>query len=450
MYSSAIENALKKAGAKPGDSVKVESDGQIFEGVLMPRASQGDSNCLIVKLKTGYNAGIDFKAGAKIELGKKGKKTEESEANEPDLDATGGLPRISVLGCGGTIASKVDYSIGAVSPAFSPAEIIASFPELKKEAKFAGRQIFSLLSEDMTPLHWQAIAREVAKEIRDGAEGAVLMHGTDTMHYTSAALAFMLQDLPVPVVLVGAQRSSDRGSSDNAMNLFCSVMAAKSDVAEVGVCMHGSTNDDYCLLHSGVRVRKMHTSRRDAFRSVNANPFAKIDYASGKFELLRNDFRKRDVKGKLKLDDKINPNVALIWVHPSIKPELIESLANFYDGVVLAGTGLGHIPTNPNNDTLAKSVAPAVKGLIQRGVPVVMAPQTLYGRVDMNVYSAGVLAKEVGIIGDFCDWLPETAFAKLCWVLGHTKDMKKVKEMMLENIAGEISERTPLSSIAEP
>ena len=441
MYSAKIDEALGKAGASPGDRIAVVKDGERTEGLLMPRSSLGDRNCLVLKLNNGYNVGMDF-ANAKVELVSKAKPAAHKAGGEVAMEK--GLPNISILGCGGTIASKVDYKIGAVFPATSPDELLASFPGLKGIANFKAKVLFTLLSGDMAPAHWQVIAKEVAKEIAGGADGIILMHGTDTMGYTAAALSFMLKDLPVPVVMVGAQRSSDRGSSDNSMNLVCAAIAAKSDIAEVMVCMHGSTNDDYCLLHPGTKVRKLHASRRDAFKSVNAKPFAKVDYAAKKLELLRNDFRKKDKKRKLTLDEKVNANVGLIYVHPGMKPEFVKKLGEVYEGIVLAGTGLGHIPTNPHGDKLAKPVIDAVKELIAKGIPVVMAPQTLYGRVNMNVYAYGIAGKEAGVIGDYCDWLPETAMVKLMWVLGHTKEMKKVKEEMERNVAGEISDRSVL------
>ncbi len=441
MYSAKIDEALGKAGAAPGDRISVTKEGERTEGILMPRSSLGDRDCLVVKLNNGYNVGMDF-ANAKVELVSKAKPAAHKAGGEVAMEK--GLPNISILGCGGTIASKVDYKIGAVFPATSPDELLASFPGLKGIANFKAKVLFTLLSGDMAPAHWQVIAKEVAKEIEAGADGVILMHGTDTMGYTAAALSFMLKDLPVPVVMVGAQRSSDRGSSDNSMNLVCAAIAAKSDIAEVMVCMHGSTNDDYCLLHPGTKVRKLHASRRDAFKSVNAKPFAKVDYAAKKLELLRNDFRKKDKKRKLALDEKMNANVGLIYVHPGMKPEFVKKLGEVYEGIVLAGTGLGHIPTNPHGDKLAKPVIDAVKELIAKGIPVAMAPQTLYGRVNMNVYAYGIAGKEAGVIGDYCDWLPETAMVKLMWVLGHTKEMKRVKEEMERNVAGEISDRSVL------
>jgi len=278
-------------------------------------------------------------------------------------------------------------------------------------------------------------------------DGVVLMHGTDTMHYTSAALSFMLQNLPVPVVLVGAQRSSDRGSSDNLVNLVSAVVAATSDIAEVSVCMHGSMSDDFCYIHPGYKVRKLHSSRRDAFQTINEVPFAKIWYRERKIEYLREDFNKRD-KRPVKLNDRLNPNVGLIYIYPGIKPEFIESLSKFYEGIVIAGTGLGHIPTNPFNNKFTRSIVPSIKNLIDSGIPVVIAPQTIFGRINMNVYTAGRVLEKIGIIGNYCDWTAECALVKLMFVLGQTKDMNKIRELMLTNIVGEISSRSKIEALS--
>ena len=437
MYSQKIRKILLSKKIKTGDRVLVESGGEKYEGMLMPSTDFSDPDNVIIKLDSGYNIGV---RAASVSRLKTGKPVEFRHASIHNGKSS--KPPVSILGCGGTIASRVEYSTGAVFPSFSPADLVASFPEINDVARISGRKLFDLLSEDMNPSHWQVIAKEAAKEIGSGASGVVLMHGTDTMHYTSAALSFMLQGLPVPVILVGAQRSSDRGSSDNAMNLISAVLsAASSDIAEVMVCMHANMDDDYCILHQGTKVRKLHTSRRDAFRSINVPPFAKVNYEQKSIEYLRKDYRRRE-KRKLLLDTKVNPNVALVHSHPGMNPKFIESLGKNYDGVVIAGTGLGHVPTNPFRDKLAVSIIPALEGLIKSGVPVVMAPQTIYGRLNLNVYTAGRMLNEIGVIGDGCDWTPECALAKLMFVLGHTKDMKKVSEMMLTNISGEVSERS--------
>jgi glutamyl-tRNA(Gln) amidotransferase subunit D len=447
LYLKPIENFLKRRGIEIGDEIEVIKAGIKYQGILMPRIELGDPSNLVIKLSNGYNIGIKFDKNVKVKLLRKGKpiKFVPSEA-KVETDST--KPTVSILGCGGTIAARVEYKTGAVFPAFSPSDLLLSFPKLKEITNIKGRKLFDLFSEDMTPKHWQTIAKEVAKEIRAGVDGVILMHGTDTMHYTSAALSFMLQNLPAPVVLVGAQRSSDRGSSDNEMNLLSAVItAANSEIAEVTVCMHGSMSDDFCYVHPGCRVRKFHSSRRDAFQSVNEEPYAKVWYIEKKIEYLRDDFRKRDKKRRLKLDTKINPNVGLIYFHPGIKPEFIESLAKFYDGIVIAGTGLGHVSTNPFKDKYAKSLIPSLKKLISSGIPVVIAPQTIFGRINLNVYTAGRLLNEIGVIGNGCDWLPEVALVKLMFVLGHTKKMEKVKKLMLTNMAGEISEASTIQEI---
>lgn len=442
MYSEKIEQELKKKKIQPGNRIHVQSGKKEYEGILIPRIGVGDLNSIIIKMDNGYNIGVRFEKNMNIRKLPGGKQIKFKPAkisNRKDPQK----PTISILGSGGTIASRVDYSTGAVFPAFSPDDMLISFPELKEIANIKSKKLFDLLSEDMSTAHWQTIAREVAKDIKSKSNGIVIMHGTDTMHYTAAALSFMLQNLPIPVVLVGSQRSSDRGSSDNVMNLVsAALIAAESGIAEVGVCMHANTSDDYCFFHQGTKVRKMHTSRRDAFRSINAKPFAKINYEQRKIEIMRSDYRKRSSGSKLKLDDKINSKVALVHTYPGIAPKYIESLAQHFDGVVIAATGLGHVPTNPKGDELAKSIAPAVQQLIESGIPVVFAPQTLYGRLNLNVYETGRMLNDIGVIGNGCDWTPETALVKLMWVLGHTNNLNKVREMMLKNIAGEISERT--------
>ncbi len=440
MYSQEIELLLKSKNIKIGDKVSAAKGKLIYDGILMPRIELGDPSSLVIKLPNGYNIGIKYEKDTKIRLKERGRPIRFKPA-QITIKKDPTKPIVSILGCGGTIASRVEYTTGAVFPAFSPADLLLSFPELKDIANIKGKKLFDLLSEDMTLSHWQIIAREVEKEVKSGSDGIVLMHGTDTLHYTSAALSFMLQNLPVPVILVGAQRSSDRGSSDNLVNLVCTTVAATSDIAEVSVCMHGSMSDDFCYLHQGTKVRKLHTSRRDAFQSVNVLPFAKILYPEKRIEYLRTDYNKRDKK-TIKVDDKLNPNVGIVYIYPSIKPEFIDSLSKLYEGVVITGTGIGNAPTNPFNDKFAKSLIPTLKGLIDSGIPIVIAPETIFGRINMNIYTAGRLLEEIGVIGNYCDWLPETALVKLMFVLGHTKDMKKIREMMLTNMAGEISKRT--------
>ncbi|MBN2478572.1 Glu-tRNA(Gln) amidotransferase subunit GatD [Candidatus Micrarchaeota archaeon] len=435
MYSEKLSRKLKKLGISIGDKIRIKTKEGEFDGILMPRAYE--SEVFVVKLSSGYNIGIDS-ARCEISLLEKYKEKKQK-------DDAGGKGEVSILGCGGTISSKVEYKTGAVHPMINPKELISAFPEINKITSIKTRNILSILSEDMAPDHWKIIARSVFEELKEGAKGIVVMHGTDTMHYTASALSFMIKNLPVPVVLVGAQRSSDRPSSENKMNLLNALYSSRKNVAEISICMHGTTNDDFCALHRGCRARKMHTSRRDAFRSINSPPLAEVDYSNERFDILVDDYNLRDEKRKPELDTKLNSNVAMVYLHPGFNPKILESFSD-YDGIVIMGTGLGNAPTNPFEDKHARSILPNVKSLIDSGVAVVMAPQTIYGRLNLKVYSAGKVLWDIGVIGDGMDWIPETAFTKLCWVLGHTKNLKKVEELMTTNISGEISERSYLGS----
>lgn len=271
----------------------------------------------------------------------------------------------------------------------------------------------------------------------------VLTHGTDTMHYTSAALSFMLQNLPCPIILTGSQRSSDRGSSDASSNLKCALAAAKADISGVFICMHENLSDDSCSLLFGTKVRKLHTTRRDAFRSINVLPAARIFSANEKVEKISSVCPARKPDARPQVDTKMNTNVAMQYIYPGVKPAAITALSE-YDGIVLVGMGLAHLPVNLGNDKLSIPILKEVRQLVQSGIPVVLASQCIYGRLDMDVYTNGKVLREAGLIGNLCDMTPETAYVKLMWVLGHEKKIEKVKQQMETSLVGEISERTEI------
>jgi glutamyl-tRNA(Gln) amidotransferase subunit D len=297
-----------------------------------------------------------------------------------------------------------------------------------------------MFSEDMRFGHYNMLAREVEREVRAGAKGVVITHGTDTMHCTSAALGFMLENIPVPVILVGAQRSSDRGSSDAAMNLLCAVeFIVKTDYAGVAVCMHKSESDDVCVVVPGTKVRKMHSSRRDAFKPVNCSPLAEIDFRTRKIVGLAlpekpnepHEFKVRLIDPKLK--------IGMVYSHPQMFAKELDVYKSF-DGLVLAGTGLGHFPIN-EIDKLTKEnrrIFAAIRSLAKR-MPVVMSTQTIYGALQMDVYSTGRFLQEAGVLGNFSDMTPETTFIKLAWLLSNHP--KQVKELVGKNLRGELSSR---------
>lgn len=412
-----------------------------FKGFLLPEIELLGKDAITLKLENGYNIRILKKDIKRIRIlkryrkqGKRGKKIRRKE----------GLPNVSILATGGTIASRVDYLTGGVYASFDIADLASAVPEILEIANLKSKVIMQVMSEDMNPELWKKMAREVYKELRKrDVDGVVITHGTDTMHFSSALFSFIFQNLNKPIVFTGAQRSSDRGSSDTFMNLFCSVKAATLDLAEVTLCMHASMNDDYCYLHRGCKVRKMHTSRRDAFRSINDKPIAKI-YSNGEVEFINENYRKRsEAKGGVKLDLKLEPKVALIYVYPGMDPKVIDFYLNRgYRGIVIAGTGLGHVPT-----TIKKySLIGKFKKAYEKGVAICITSQCLYGRVNPSVY-ANLRRASIEGRAIYCeDMLPEVAYCKLMWVLGKTKKLEKVRELMLTNVAGEINKRSEIDT----
>lgn len=424
-YAGKALDFLKKFNLQEGDTIELTKNGVILKGIIMPSYSSSD-DILVIKLDNGYNIGISVDSISEVKLIKRGEKREEKKAEEK---AVKDKSEVVIISTGGTIVSKIEYDTGAVRPALTTEEILKFMPEINEIAKIDAKVLFSILSENMKPEYWIKIANEVKNALDKGAKGVVVAHGTDTMAYTASALAFSLKSLTGPVVMVGSQRSSDRPSSDAPINLLTSVLVAKdAPFAEVTVNMHGESSDTYTLVHRGVKVRKMHTSRRDAFQSVNDIPLAKVYYRERKMEILRDDYiRKKDAN---EVDAKFDPNVFLLKYYPGLLPDIIDYLMNKgVKGIIVEGTGLGHTSSEFYN---------AFKKATKDGIFVGMTSQCLFGRVNMNVYTTGRLLQEAGVV-PLEDMLPETALVKLMWVLAHETDLDKVKELMLTNFVGEIN-----------
>lgn len=410
-----------------GDRISVERNGTSYEGVLMPSRREGYA---VIKLDNGYNIGVDA-AKSRIKLVQKRQESAAPHKDRP-LHEKIGLPQVSILSTGGTIASKVDYRTGAVTSQFSASEIISAIPELEDIACYRARVIYQILSENMRAEYWIKLANSVAEEIRAGAKGVIITHGTDTMMYTAAALSFMLKT-PAPVVIVGSQRSSDRPSSDASMNAICAATVAISDIAEVSVVMHGNTSDSYCSIHRGTRVRKMHTSRRDAFQSMNQSPIGRVDYLTRKIETFQ-QYRHRD-EVELEVTDKLESRCALVKYTPGSSPGILNYyIDKGYRGIVLEGTGLGHV---------ASDWIDCIRRATQEGIPVVITSQCLRGRICDLVYDTGRDMLAAGAIqGE--DMLPEVALVKLMWLLANQP--QSVRLLMRRPLAGEISYSTPITT----
>ena len=437
-YKGPALNALKKAESNVGDIVRVTSKGKTYEGILIPRSELGEGTVVVVKMKSGYNIGI--RVTAEVQIEKVGKGTKPAFASPPLPKQNPALPHVVIMSTGGTIASRVDYRTGAVRSAISASDLYGVVPELSDVAKVDTEIVFSLYSENITPLHWKELSETVAKRIEAGVDGVVIAHGTDTMAYTSAALSFALQNLPVPVIVVGAQRSSDRPSSDAATNLIGAVKAAgEGPFAEVGLAMHETVSDIATIVHRGTKVRKCHTSRRDTFKSINGFPIAKVK--DQKVTMLTSQYQRRDASRKLTLKPNFNDKVALIKFYPGLDSTVIDWYVNKgIRGILLEGSGLGHV---------SKFCLPSVKNAVAKGVVVALASQCIWGRVNMNVYDTGRDLLSFGVIPTD-DMFPETALVKLMWALGQTDKPKEAAALLKTNVAGELSPRTlPQDRIVE-
>jgi len=429
-YVGKALQVLKKAGAEIGDIVRITKDSQALEGILIPRSEYSDDKHVVIKIRSGYNIGIEVTVATKIEKIGEGIKptfqTPPLPKQKPDLAS------VAILSTGGTIASRVDYRTGAVRPALTASDLYSVVPELAEIAAIDTEILLSLFSENITPNHWAEIAKSIAKHIENGKAGVIIAHGTDTLGYTAAALSFALQNLPVPVIIVGSQRSADRPSSDGATNLLAAVKAAAmAPFAGVFVAMHETVSDRGIAFHRGTKVRKCHTSRRDTFKSVNVPPVARLE--DGTLTLLMEDYDRRDQSRKLTLKPNFNEKVALVKFYPSMDPGVVEwYVDNGFRGIVLEGTGLGHV---------GSFMFPSIRKAIENDVIVAMTSQCIWGRLGMEVYYTGRDLLALGVV-PLEDMLAETALVKLMWILGQTKDVGEAKKLLLTNIAHEFSPRT--------
>jgi glutamyl-tRNA(Gln) amidotransferase subunit D len=411
--------------------VEIDSTRGAFMGIILPRSETADDKHIVLKLRNGYNVGLAVETITAVK--EIGRKEAHYKIPEKEFPCDPKKPFVKLLGTGGTIASRLDYRTGAVIPAFSPGELYGSVPELAEICNLETEKLYGVFSENMGPEQWRGTAEAIGREIERGVNGIVIGHGTDTMHHTAAILSFMVQDSPVPIVMVGSQRSSDRPSSDAAINLINATRtAAEGDIAEVMVCMFGPTSDQYGLLHRGTRVRKMHSSYRSTFRTISDIPIATVDRE--KFVHLRSDYKRRRSDRNVTINTAFDDRVSIVYYYPNMKPDIIESLIdNDYKGIVIAGTGLGHVN---------KPLYPSLKKAYDKGIHVYMTVQTLWGYVQMYVYDTGRDMMDLGVI-PASNMLPEVAYVKLGWALGQSQDRDEVKRIMLTPIAGEITEREP-------
>ena len=420
-YKGKIRDFLISNKVDVGDLVKITSE-LTYSGILMPRYESGDESHIVLKLKSGYNIGIKFEKIEKLEkIGERQSNNENSQTIVKNEE----LPKILLLSTGGTIASKVDYRTGAVTPALSATELYEAVPEIAKIANVDAEVLFSEYSENLQPEHWLEIAKKIDSVVDSDYAGIIIAHGTDTMHYSSAFLSFALSGFKKPITLVGSQRSSDRPSSDAALNLIAATKFLVNTKSKgVFVVMHQNESDDAIACHLGTRVRKNHTSKRSAFQTVGSEP-AFVMYENEILENMKNTFfKENEYNPRINLDTK----VALIKYHPGFNPEIIDSLIKLeYRGIIFEGTGLGHV---------GRTMYDSIKKAKENGIFLGMTSQCIDGRVSMTVYESGRDLLDMGII-PLENMIPEVALVKAMWVLGNCNSDHDIKNMMLENYSSE-------------
>jgi glutamyl-tRNA(Gln) amidotransferase subunit D len=462
-YRGKARDILQKYQIEIGDHVCVETtQGSNYCGIIIPRYENATPDRIVVKLENGYNTGVSTHKIKNIVKIDNTTKTARANTDMPsmshdmdtivdnnidalipaesdnlnELPGFEDLPNVSLISTGGTISSKIDYRTGGVRPALTAHDLYDSVPELRKHASIEPHELFTEYSENITPEHWTTIAKTVESKIRACKyRGIIIAHGTDTMHYTTAALSFALRNLPIPIVVVGAQRSSDRPSSDAALNLLgASILATKLEVTGVFVAMHNSISDDVISCHMGTRVRKNHTSRRDAFESIDVDPAAFVK--GEELEFRENSgivlHKRTEEIQNIKVKPNFDSNVALLKFYPGFDPRLIDHSVQLGNKIIiLEGTGLGHV---------SKKCIPSLKNALARDVIVFMTSQCIWGRTNLDVYETGRDLLSIGVI-PLRNMLTETATVKAMWALANFKDSQKIKEIMAENIANEITPR---------
>lgn len=440
-YNGETQLFLENIGAEVWDRLDITTiTDQTIVGTLLPRYLNTPEATLSLKLGSGYNTGVRLRNIRSVKVLSKGTVEEEGELPSATTQLfqswnAQGRNKVTVLSCGGTIASRLDYRTGAVVPTLTSDDLLRMNPELAELATIETQILLNELSEDLTITHWLEVARNVAKALNNGAHGVVVAHGTDTLAYGAATLALALRALSGPVVITGAQRSTDRPSSDQYQNLRDSVyVAAHANRAEVVVCLHQNSSDGYSALHRPTWVRKMHSSRRDAFRTINGGILGHVSAEERQIQWTGTDDRDQGGQAGRKttrttwVDERFDQRVTLLYTYPGMDPAVVESvISQGYKGLVLAGTGMGHCPRN---------LLPVLRQIIKEGVVVVMTTQTLAGTTGLQVYRRGRELLQLGVLpGGYL--LPETAFVKLCFVLGHAQTPEAVKDLFNQNIAGE-------------
>ena len=406
------------------------------QGVVLPGAAPDH---LTIKLANGYNVSYPLDDVESIEELEDSKSIQKGEfVIEQNQD----LPKVTIIHTGGTIASKVDYTTGAVIARFEPEELLASVPEILEIANIDAIKLGNMWADDIRPIHWNMMIDACQNAFDSGSVGVVITHGTDTLHISASALSFAFAGnggKPAGrIVFTGSQRSSDRASSDATENLLSAVYWAANGPEVTGLgdaavtVMHAGSGDGVCAVSPGVAVRKMHSTRRNAFQMVNGERISEITInRSGLSHTPVSLTSEREISAPTKYDTNIK--IAQFMAGPHLYKDLLDSAISYgYSAVIIHGTGLGHLPIeNPNGD--APENEELYNTIKSCQIPIIIANQCINGPVDLNVYSKGRNQQDIGVLGHGGTSSPEALLVKVHWALSNGKDLS----ILSENLCGE-------------
>ena len=330
------------------------------------------------------------------------------------------MKRILFLTTGGTIAST--QSEEGLVPTVNGNQMFASLGEWTNNYAITVKDILNLDSSNLQPEEWQLMAKEIVKGYEEGFDGIVISHGTDTMAYSASALSYMLQGLPLPVVLTGSQLPLQDPLTDGVENLRTAFGMASSGIGGVFIAFNRKV-----IL--GCRATKTRTSGFDAFESINCPNLAQTSTLGLTFN--------QEVISQLpshpfSLRDSLCTDVFLLKLIPGTKPELFETLRQMgYKGVVIEAFGCGGIHFH------RRDLPTAIHKVIEKGMQVVVRSQCFYEPSDLTAYQVGVKLLEAGAI-PAGDMTCEAAVTKLMWALANCKDTGEIRQCFQTNLVGEI------------
>ena len=327
------------------------------------------------------------------------------------------MKNILMIGTGGTIASG--QTAEGLAPELDPSRLLQDTPRVAQLCRVDCLQLYSLDSTNIRPDHWLGLARAI-RERYDQYDGFVISHGTDTMAYTAAALSYLIQDCPKPIVLTGAQKPIWYDGTDSKRNLTDAFLYACRGCGGVQIVFNGKV-----IL--GTRARKTFSKSFQAFSSVNYPELALIQD-----ERLLQYIRCKSLERPV-FFDRLDPHVGLLKLIPGVEDELAAFMLERYDGLIIESFGVGGLP-----DYEGGRLDAILRGAVARGKIVVMTTQVPNEGSDLTVYHVGGRLKSSMNLLEAYDMTTEAAVAKLMWILGQTRGFAEAERLFYTPVARDI------------